>query len=84
MIAAILPQGNDSKEQILYIPVQVETLNKFITTLVDSSACYNVISLELYITLENVKLLQDSVPTNSITRHTKPFIGKVFMQLKVG
>ena len=48
MIAAIIPQEHDTEAQHPYIPIHAETLDKFNTTLVDSSSCYNVISAKLF------------------------------------
>ena len=84
MTAAILPQEHDSKPQHPYIPIHVETLNKFKTTLLDSGSCYNVINLELFNTLANVELIPDNLPAQGFTGHTKLFLGKVFLKLKVG
>ena len=46
MLATILPQENDSDTQHPYIPVHVETIDKFKAALVDSDACYNVINFK--------------------------------------
>ena len=51
IIAAIIPQEHDMETQHPYILVHIETLDKFNTALVDSSLCYNVISVELFHTL---------------------------------
>ena len=83
MIAAILPQEQDLTDQHPYIPVQIETLDKFWTALVDSRSCYNVISLELFHTLTDVPLIPSSLPAQGITGHTKLFIGIVYLKLKV-
>ena len=37
-----------------------------------------------HVVLENVKFVPDNVLAQGITRHTKLFIGKVFLKLKVG
>ena len=84
MIAAIIPQEHDMEAQHPYIPIHIETLDKFNTALVDSSSCYNVISVELFHTLTNVEFLPDNLPAQGITGHTKLFIGKVFLKLKIG
>ena len=84
MIATIVPQEHDMEAQNPYIPIHIETLDKFNTTLVDSSSCYNVISAKLFHTLTNVELLPDNLPTQGIIGHTKLFIGKVFLKLKIG
>ena len=83
MIAAIIPQEHDMEEQHPYILVHIETLDKFNTALVDSSSCYNVVSAELFHTLTNVELLLDNLPAHGITGHTKLFIAKVFLKLKI-
>ena len=84
MIAAILPQRDDPKVQHPYISIQVETLDKIITTLVNLSACYNVINSKFFHTLKNVELTQNNIPAHSFTSHTTLFIGKVFLQIRVG
>ena len=58
MIVAILPQEHNEEAQHPYIPIQVKTLNKFKTALVNSGSCYNVISSKLFNTLTNVELTQ--------------------------
>ena len=84
MIAAILPQEHNEEAQHPYIPEQVKTLDKFRTMLVDSGSCYNVISLELFNTLANVELVPNNLPAQGITGHTRLFLGRSFLKLKVG
>ena len=84
MIAAILPQEHNEEAQHPYVSVQVETLDKFKIALVNSRSCYNVISLELFNTLTNVELTPKNLPAQGITGHTRLFLGKAFLKLKVG
>ena len=84
MIAAIIPQEHDTKAQHPYIPIHVETLDKFNRALVDSGSCYNVINLKLFNKLTDLELVPDNLPAQGVTVHTKLFIGKVFLRLKIG
>ena len=84
MIAAILLQEHNEEAQHPYIPVQVKTLYQFRTALVNSRSCYNVISLELFNTLTNVELTPNNLPAQGIIGHTRIFLGKAFLMLKVG
>ena len=62
----------------------MKTINKLKIALVDSGACYNVINSKLYNTLKDVNLIPDNnVPALGITEHTKFFVGKVFLKLKI-
>ena len=84
MIAAIIPQEHNMEATHPYTLVHVETLNKLNTTLVDSGICYNVINSELFNTLIDLKLVPNNLPAQGITGHTKLFIDKVFLRLKIG
>ena len=84
MIAAILPQEHDMEAQHPYIPIHVETLDKFNIAIVYSFSCYNVINSKLFYTLKNVELIPQNLPAQGIIGHTKLFLGKVFLKLKVG
>ena len=85
MIAVIIPQEYNMEATHPYIPVHVETLCKFNTTLVDLGSCYNVISSELFNTLIDLELEPNNLlPAQGFTEHTKLFIGKIFLRLKIG
>ena len=75
---------DEPKEQHPYIPIQVETLDQVIATLVDSGTYYDVISCEFFHTLKNVKLIHKATTTQSFIVHTSIFIGKVFLHIKAG
>ena len=66
---------DELEEQHPYIPIQVETLVRIIATLVEFGACYNVISFELFHTLENVKLVHEATTTQSFIGCMVIFIG---------
>ena len=84
IIATILPQMDEPKEQHPCIPVQVETLDRVRATLVNSSVCYNVITSKFFHTLENVKLIHEATTAQSFIGCMAIFVEKVFLHIQVG
>ena len=64
-----------------YIPVQVKTLDRTKTALVDSGSCYNVISHKFFETLEAGPLATNETPMFSLTGTMSYFMGIVHLKM---
>ena len=84
MVAALLSTPSTNQALHPYIPVQVETLDRTKTALVDSRSCYNVISYKFFETLEARPLAINETPMFNLTGTMSYFMGTMHLKMQVG
>ena len=84
MVAAVLPIASINQHLPPYIQVQVETLDKTETALIDSGSCYNVINYEFLQTLKAVPLRIKETPMSGLFGDILYFMGTVQLKIQVG
>ncbi|MCO5584028.1 hypothetical protein L7F22_037948 [Adiantum nelumboides] len=84
IILANLQNQEETTDPHPYVPITMESLDIKEVALVDSGACFNVISFTFFERLKDISLDQLLKPVQSFTVQRTIFVGKVDLKIQVG